>query len=398
MKTLRKLALLGASALAATSVHADDTKPVRIGALVSVSGSGAANGAMAMAGWKLAIDELNAAGGIAGRKFELVSGDTQTDPTHAVAEARRLVENEKVDAFVGPATSQEAIPILGVTTEKAIVQISTAASTQLTPEFAPYHFSTSPLGANQMIPNIDYALDVMKLTKLALISDNGGASKAGVQDALIYLKSRGVEPVAVQEFAFKSEDLTPQLFSMRSAGAEAVILINSIYDDSRRLLQNRDEIGWDVPVMGTITTTSNAKTIAAVAGEEIFANVYGTQFIGLTYCDGDPEGQSEFARYAERARRALPEIDRLGGPASVAMFYIQPMVIAAAIAGSGSTEGKAMADWLAAQPAIDTVLGPVRATADSHFLPDLASVTVVQTPHKVRADGTFLRADCKVGG
>ena len=69
-----------------------------------------------------------------------------------------------------------------MTTETKLAQITTAASPDLTPTLAPYHFSTSPTGVNQMIPTIKYATETLGLTKLALISDNGGMSKAAVTE------------------------------------------------------------------------------------------------------------------------------------------------------------------------------------------------------------------------
>ena len=391
----RLLLMTAAGAALATGAYAQNADgPIRIGSVVSASGPGASVGSYSQAAWQFAIEEINAAGGILGRKVEWVRGDTQTDPTHGVSEARRLIENEGVVALVGPATSQETIPIATVATEKGIVQFSTAGSPLLTPQTAPYHFSSSPTGLNQMAPNVDYALDVLKISKLGLLSDNGGMSKAGIQDIIAYLDSKGIKPVAVQEFAFKAEDITPQLLSMRRDGVEAILLINSIYPDTVRVLENREDIGWDVPILANITTTGNSTTIAGIVGEAALANVYGTQFRGLTYCPGDPEGQSDYAKYVVRARAAIPDIDKIGGPATVAMFYVGPMVIKAGMDGAGTTDGKAVAAWLESQPTINTVLGPLSVSSKSHFLPSAESLAVVREPHKIRADGTYLRAKC----
>lgn len=390
------MALAAASAIAllaaAQPVAAQET--IKIGGIAPITGGGAIGGAMSQAAWKLAIDEINADGGILGKKVELVMADTTTDPTHAVSETRRLVDNEKIAALVGPVTSQEAIAVLAVTNDAKLVQVSTAASGQLTPTFAPFHFSTSPLGANQMIPNVDYAIDVLKVSKIAIISDNGGMSKAGVQDVLAYMKGRGIEPVVVQEFAFRAEDMTPQLFSMRNAGAEAVLLINSLPDDSRRFLQNREDIGWEVPVLGNITTSSYGKTLADALGEGALENVYGTQFIGVTYCPGDAVGSSAFSKYSEKARAAISNIDQIGGPAAIAQYYLELKVLAAAMNGAGKTDGEALVQWLTTAPAIDTVLGPFKATPESHFLPSLETMVVVKTPHMLREDGLYERAHC----
>ncbi|MDI6028551.1 ABC transporter substrate-binding protein [Corticibacterium sp. UT-5YL-CI-8] len=392
---LAMMALTSAAtfAVAVPGAHAEDT--IKMGGIVSLTGGGASIGAVAEQAWRMAVDEINESGGILGKKVELVLADTATDPTHAVSELRRLIENEKIQLLVGPATSQETIPLVAVTNEKKVAQVSTAASTQLTPEFAPYHFSDSVTGLNQMRPNVDYAIDVLKLSKMALISDNGGMSKAAVSEILAYMKSRNVEPVIVQEFPFRAEDMTPQLFSMRSAGAEAILLINSIGDDSRKLLENRADIGWEVPVLSGQTMSNYAVGNAKTIGEDAFEGVYSTQFVGMTYCPGDPVGESEFAKFAARAVERVKDLERMGGAPSLNPYYIQPFILAAAANGAGTTESEALSKWL--QQNADKVkvqIGELQASDKSHFLPAPSSIKVVKNPYALREDGLVERADC----
>ncbi|MCL4186243.1 MAG: ABC transporter substrate-binding protein [Rhodobacteraceae bacterium] len=368
---------------------------IRMGGMVSVTGGGAAIGTTARMGWELAIKEINAAGGIMGRPVEFVLADTQTDPTHAVSEARRLIENEGVQAMVGPVTSQEVIPVTAVTTEKGIAQVTTAASTTITPEVAPYHFSNSPTGLNQMIANIDYAIDVMGAQKIALITDNGGMSKAAASEIVEYMTGRGHAPVIVQEFAFRAEDMTPQLFSMREAGADAVLIIGSLVDDVRTFLRNRDEIGWGVPVLGSLTLTNYAVGVARDLGPEVFEGVLSVQFRGMTYCPGEPEGTSMFAQFAARARAEYPDIDRVGGPSAISPYYIEPLILKAAIEGAGSLEGAAVAAWIVANAgSIENMLGTFAASDTSHFLPSSDAMAVVKNAYAPRADGLVERVVC----
>jgi ABC-type branched-subunit amino acid transport system substrate-binding protein len=389
------IGLASAAALAISSGVSFAQETFKLGGITSVTGGGASVGRSSTEAWKLAVEDINAAGGILGRKVELVIADTMTDPTHGVSEARRLIENEKIEALVGPVTSQETIPIVAVTTEKKIVQATTAASSQLTPEVGPYHFSTSVTAANQMIPNIDFAIDKLKTTKFAIISDNGGMSKAGVSDLLVYLKEKkGLEPVAIQEFAFRTEDMTPQLLSLRGAGAEAILFMASLGDDARKLLENREDLGWDVPVLANQTMTNYAVGNAAVLGEEAFEGVYSTQFVGMTYCD-EPVGESPFAKFVERARAAVPEVDKLGGAASLTPFYIEPVILAAAINGAGTADGEAVAKWLEANSdKVEPIIGPISVSNANHFMPAPDAIKVVAAPHKVREDGLIKRADC----
>ncbi|MFP7571708.1 ABC transporter substrate-binding protein [Marivita sp. S2033] len=381
------------SMLGTATFAQDDT--IKMGGIMSLTGGGASIGINAKLAWEMAVEEINESGGILGKQVELIMADTMTDPTHGVSEARRLIENEGVSLLVGPATSQETIPITAVSSEKQIVQLSTAASTELTPEFAPYHFSDSVTGVNQMQANIDYAIDVLGATKLGLISDNGGMSKAAISDILNYMKTRDIEPVIVQEFAFRTEDMTPQLFSMRSAGTDAILLINSIGDDSRKLLENRLDIGWDVPVLANQTMTNYAVGNAELLGEEAFEGVMSTQFVGMTYCPGDAVGESPFAKFSVRANERIDNLDRMGGAPALNPYYIQPLILAAAANGAGTLDGTAIRDWLQENAdQIEVQTGALSASATNHFLPAPESIVVVKNPYILREDGLVERADC----
>lgn len=387
------LALLSTTMLAVGSAKAEDT--IKIGGLVSVTGGAASIGKIAETAWRLAIDEINASGGVLGKKLELVMADTMSDPTHALNEARRLVDSEKVEAVLGPATSQETVPTLAVTTEGKVTQISTAASTQITVETAPYHFTTSPRGANQLIPSIEYALNTLKVTRIGLISDNGGAAKSAIADIVPYMKDKGVEPSGVQEFTFRTEDMTPQLLGLRGSGAEVLVLMNSTGDDARKFLENRMDIGWDVPVLASPAMTTTAVGNATVIGHEPFEGVYSLQFEGLTYCDGDPLGGSLFAQYTKRAKAAVPDLERIGGPASLQLYYIQPYLLAAAMNGSGKTDGPSLTAWLENNvQTVDTIVGRLSASTSNHFLPPATSLKIVKNPDQPREDGLVQRADC----
>lgn len=387
------LASVAACALCAAGAAAQET--IKLGGIVSLTGGGASIGKSAEVGWRMAVDEINAAGGILGKKVVLILADTTTDPTHGVSEARRLIDNEGVRLLVGPATSQETIPMVAVTNEKKVAQISTAASTQLTPAFAPYHFSDSVTGLNQMRPNVDYALDVLKAKKLALISDNGGMSKAAVSEIIAYMKSRNAEPVIVQEFPFRAEDMTPQLFSMRNAGADAILMISSLGDDARKLLENRADIGWKAPVLGNQTMSNYAVSNAKVLGVEAFKDVYSTQFVGMTYCPSDAVGSSDFAKFAKRAKEKTPDLERMGGAPALNPYYIQPLIIAAAANGAGTLDGAAIAKWIEQNASkIKVQIGELEASDKNHFLPAPASIKVVKQPYKLREDGLVERAVC----
>lgn len=385
---------ISALALAAATGGALAQDTFRIGGITSYTGAGSSLGTSFEIGWQMALDAANAEGGILGRQAVIVSADTQSDPTHGVSEIRRLIDGEKVEAILGSVVSQETIPMVPLTTEAGLLQISASASTTLTPEYGPYHFSTSPTGLNQMKANVDFAVDNLGLTKLALISDNGGMSKAAVVEIIDYMEERGVAPVIVQEFPFRTEDMTPQLFSMRNADAEGVLIINSLGDDSRKFLENRLDIGWMVPVLGNMTMTNYAQGNAALLGVEAFENVYSTQYVGMTYCPGEELWSTPFAAMAKIAQETIPDLERMGGASAMVPPYTMAEVLAKAINGAGTADGAAVAEWIESQDTIDTIAGPFAASSETHFFPTADTLRAVINPHERREDGLVMRATC----
>ena len=93
--------------------------------------------------------EINASGGILGRQVVVIEGDDQSSPTAAVNEMRRLVQIEKIDALIGPISSQITIATIPFLNEAKIPSISVSGSSAMTPAIGPYHFSMLPSADSQ---------------------------------------------------------------------------------------------------------------------------------------------------------------------------------------------------------------------------------------------------------
>ena len=210
-----------------------------------------------------------------------------------------------------------------------------------------------------------------------------------------YLRSLGLEPVMVQEFEFNTLDVTPQLMSLRGAGAEALIFFGSLGNDAAKVLENMLDLGWDVPVLGSLVMTNYAKGSAGIIGAEAFENVYSGNFITMSWCEGDAVGTSEFAQFVAGAYARVPDLDRLGGPAALPPYYIQPTIVAAAINGAGTSDGAPVAEWIETNSdQITALIGTLSAAPDNHFLPAPDAIVTVRNPHLIREDGLLERADC----
>src|SRR3954468_22439802 len=122
---------------------------IRIGELFDITGGGASAAEAAKLGTDIAIAEINGTGGIGGRKIEVISADTQTDPTVGVGEMKRLVQQEKVEAIIGPLISQVLLASLPVANEAKIPEIGATGSELITPQTGPYYFSLLINAASQ---------------------------------------------------------------------------------------------------------------------------------------------------------------------------------------------------------------------------------------------------------
>ena len=143
----------------------------KIGLFLELTGGSASTTSEASQfGVELAVQEINAAGGIGGRKLQLVVADTQTDPTVGVGEMKRLVQQEKVEFVFGPVISQILLAAAPVVNEAKIGTIGSTGSLAITPKFAPYYFSTLINAETQAKHMAAQAGDVLKAKSVAILS------------------------------------------------------------------------------------------------------------------------------------------------------------------------------------------------------------------------------------
>jgi len=232
---LRKLGLLlVALALAvvfAGSAMAADT--IKVGYLAALTGDWAAYGQTELNAAKLAVDEINAKGGVLGKKLELVPYDFRTRPEDAVNAFRRLAENDKVVAVVGANGSGINIATAPLSTKYKIPQIGTVSTNlnvTVTPEgkLNPYMFRTCFTDPYQGQVIAYFAVKNLKKMNAAVLYDVGSDYSQGLRDFFMqYYKKYGGKIVADQAFRAGTDvDFRAQLTTIRDSKAEVLILPN----------------------------------------------------------------------------------------------------------------------------------------------------------------------------
>ncbi len=215
--------------------------PVRIGAILSLTGTYAALGASEKQALDLEVERINSAGGVGGRQIEVIIEDDATDEAKAVAAASKLIDQDGVIAIIGATGTGQSMAIRGDVTRAGIPQVSMAGGTVITSEFDPLVFQT-PWSNTIVVPFVLEAVKASGATKIAVLSDTGGYGKDGKpiieQDA----PGLGLEIVANETFNPGDTDMTAQLTKVRGSGAEAVVLWTA-GKEAATIMKNAEGLG-----------------------------------------------------------------------------------------------------------------------------------------------------------
>lgn len=207
--------------LSATIVFAASA-PIKIGALFSVTGPPSFLGEPERNTAKMVVDEINAKGGVKGRKLELVVYDTGGDATKAVQAANRLIKEDKVVAIIGPSTTGESMAVLSVAEKEGVPLISCAAGSKITDPVKKWVFKTAQ-NDGLAVSKIYEHLNKKKISKVAILTVSDGFGSSGREQLKAHAAKYGIQIVVDDTYGPKDTDMTSQLTKIRGSQAQAVI-------------------------------------------------------------------------------------------------------------------------------------------------------------------------------
>jgi ABC-type branched-subunit amino acid transport system substrate-binding protein len=371
---------------------------IKTAAMITVSGPAAGGFFAGLVAIKMAVKDINDAGGIAGKPVDLIIADTQfPNTTQAVAEARRVAEQEKVHLVMGPQTTQEALAVAPILTEAKLLYVTTAASSAFNATVAPTGFSTylsSPAYSKAMI---DYAAKVMKAKSIAVITDTGGQSKDAV---LIFHKlapEAGLTISGEQTHEPAVTDVTAQLLALRRSNPEALLQVSSSGPDAGIIFKNLNDLGWEVPVVSQVAATVSNQVIKS-AGFNVFKSgrIAAVQYGTFTYCPGDPVGGAPFTKWVERLKAFDPQNFDNVPKYSISFTYDGMILAKQAIEATKSVDGMVLAKWIEQNAAsFNGASGRMsNPEAPSHHLFSADAIAMTSRPDDPRSDWLTLRAGC----
>ena len=335
----RAFKLLASAAVFVMGASIAFAQDIKFGFNADQSGTAAAElGVAARHGFELAIEDINKAGGLLGKKVIPVVRDDTGTPPKSIQNMNELIDSEKVAVVVGPTNSGNALAWLHIPQQKKVpVIVPVATATDITKRYQGeaqnFIFRVSMVDREQVSLLLAYAVKSSKNKKIAFIADSTGFGTQGVKDATEVLALHGLAPVAVEKFGPKDTDMTSQLAKIRDAGADTV-LIYGLADGNAQTLRSMEKINYMPTAIGTWGNMSSV--LVNTAGKKLSEHLV---FATSTAEDTNARSGALAARVRERYPSMVTFV-------SAAQAYDSVMLVAAAIKQAGSTEGPKIAATL----------------------------------------------------
>jgi len=315
------IALALVAALAGGSLPAAAQGPIRIGASLSLTGTYAKLGKNQHEGYQLCIKELNAKGGLLGRKLDLVVYDDQSLPPTAVRLYEKLITEDKVDAVMGPYSSPVSEAAANVTEKyKKVMVAPLAATTSIFKKGRKYIFMVISPAEGYLEGLVDMAAK-RGLKTVAVVNEDTLFSKAAASGAVELAKKKGLQVVFTEAYPKGNTDFSALLTKLRAANAD-VVAAATYFDDAVALTRQMKELNvnpkmYGVTVGGDLpefydTLKQNAEYIYGATqwehtlpypGNQEFFDTYKKEF-GHEPSYHSAAGYAGCLIYAEGVRRA----------------------------------------------------------------------------------------------
>jgi len=247
-KRLAPAALAGV-VFASLPLPAAAQTPIKIGASMSVTGTYAKPGTYQKQGYDVCIDELNAKGGILGRKVELVIYDDQSQPATAVRLYEKLITEDKVDAVMGPYSSAVSEAVANVTEKyKKVMVAPLAATTSIFKKGRKYIFMVITPAENYLEGLIDMAAK-RGLKTVAIINEDTLFPKASASGTVEAAKKRGMQVVLQEAYPKGNTDFSALLVKIKAANPD-VLAAGTYFDDAVAITRQMKELNVNPKMFG----------------------------------------------------------------------------------------------------------------------------------------------------
>ncbi|MCL6640689.1 MAG: ABC transporter substrate-binding protein [Candidatus Rokubacteria bacterium] len=333
---LLAVAAVAAIAAATTAWTQPVKPPVKVALVAAMSGGSALSGEAIKRGSTVAIDEINARGGVlGGRKIELVVRDEEGNPSKGVAAARDVIEREGAVTVFGGLHSPVGLAMLPVFHELKVPYVGTwAAATGITRNGRRPNFMFRVSANDDIVDHFlaRYVVERLGRKRPGVILENTPWGASNQEGLTKWFGKLGAQPVGFEKFNWNDSDMSAQLLRLKSGGADALVMIANA-PEAAQVVRSKAKIGWDAPVVSHwgISGGRFAELTGELAESVVFVQTYS--FFGK---------QSEVGGRviaALKAKYGLKGPEDILAPVGTANAYDAMHLVALAIEQAGTADG-----------------------------------------------------------
>ena len=330
--------LLGAAALSLFGLAAQ-AQDIKLGFNGDLSASPSAlSGQAATLGLQAAIDDVNAAGGVLGRKLSLVTRDDLSQPPKSISNMSDLIDNEQVVAVFGPTNSGNALAWKQIPNQKKIPVIGTVGSgTAITYPVSAgadnYMFRISMVDRDQVSDLMAYVKKNPKVKNVGYLSETTGYGQGGLKDMQELGDMQGIKPVCNEKFGVNDTDMTSQLNKCKAAGVDTIV-VWAQGTPLGQLMRSMEKINYFPLTL--MTWAADNQSFYEAAGKTLAEKPV---FVRTVTEERTPKQQQLYDRIA-------PKMTSKSAFGFAAHSYDAVMVLASAIKQANSTDGSKVREAL----------------------------------------------------
>jgi len=316
-----------------------------IGEYASLTGGSASFGQSSHKGTALAIDEINAAGGVLGKKLKLITDDDQSQAGQPATIARKLISQDKVAAVLGEVASSKSLEAAPICQQSKIPMISPASTNPKVTEIGDYIFRVCFIDPFQGTVMSKFAQS-KGWENVAVLTDVKQDYSVDLAEFFIkYFKASGGQIVKEQKYSTGDKDFKPQLTSIKAANPDA-IFVPGYYAEVSLVAKQARLLGIKVPLLGGDGWVGDS--LLKVAGNALDGCFFSCHF---SADDKSPKVQ-EFVKNFKAKYGEVPDD-------MAALGYDSAKILAEAIARAGSTEPEKLRGAIAATKDHDGITGKI---------------------------------------
>lgn len=367
MRNLIALTLLLAMALSCNKGGGGDT--ILIGNYGSMTGAEATFGISTRDGIQLAVDEVNAAGGVLGKKVEMKNYDNQGKPEEARLSVEKLINSDRVVALLGEVASSRSLAAAPVAQQNGVPMITPSSTNPEVTKKGDYIFRTCFIDPYQGKVMAKFALNTLKKTKAAILRDSKSDYSVGLADYFTktFIEAGGTI-VADEKFISGDVDFKAQLTSIKQKGAE-VIFIPAYYTEVGLIARQARELGLSQPLLGGDGWDSPKLT--EIGGKALEGSYFSNHYASA---DPRPEVQNFISKYKAKFGTTPDGLAATGYDAAHILFN--------AIKAAGTVEGPKLRDAIAATKDYHGVTGVISLNAQRDAEKSAVVLQVVGSDYK----------------